>query len=322
MNDSISHPSPTPLPAEAVRAGIAEAVHAAVTDYRASRQGSGQGLGADYSSALYAAAGAELAGLVTGGDYRPQAGALEVRVSDTPATGGTGGIFHLNPARTGYDGTEYHAWFVRHPGAGSDSEIADLGLRHYEALSRLAWLGSGTHDLTWSRVGWPHYYWGTQSGLRTLGVRLTAHWRATVVFDSPPVQDHVRDVAAIAFDYYRDRKQAQPSVVIAGIALPLAIDLGEPVSRAERHGLARHLERAAAAARDPEASVLAWLADSARGDGPLTADAEGLDAAARQRICAAIEAALLDERTRGGPDVAVLMLALGGWQDWMRRTQV
>jgi hypothetical protein len=97
------------------------------------------------------------------------------------------------------------------------------------------------------------------------------------------------------------------------------IDLGPPADDiSARRGLAADLMHAAAGRPPDVAAVLGQLATSARGSGPLTADAAALGPAARSAVSAALDDAVMAARADGG-DITLICRAMVGWQSWCRR---
>src|SRR5262245_9152683 len=111
------------------RAAIAEAVHQAICQVSDS---DGRGM-----CAYYARAGAVVTGVVTGQEYGFNAGLIQIDVGDRNASGDL--WFTMDPAASGYNGMEFHAWFVRRPpGATTGETITGRRNRRIEVVD-LSW---------------------------------------------------------------------------------------------------------------------------------------------------------------------------------------
>ena len=151
-----------------VKGRIAEAVHFAVCEDTSS---DGRRL-----CSRYATAGAMLMEHITGQNYIPQVGAVWIGLTDD--AGADDDHFSAVPERSHYDGTEFHAWFVRVP-AGTpggmqripDLEIIDLSLRHFPSMAK-------AEGFDWQRTDWPRYFWGTLGELRALRAYLRPDMKA------------------------------------------------------------------------------------------------------------------------------------------------
>jgi hypothetical protein len=199
----------TTMPPTTTRAAVADAVHKAVSDLHATYPDYDQaGLGA---CALYAFAGAVVASVVTGGTYHPQAGKLIVRTGPKDEDGAYDAL-QMDPAVTGYNGMEFHAWFVRDPGRGpgrqsvawAELELADLSFRHYPAMAR-------AHGAEWNRGGWPAYFWDRASRVLDLGVTLAADARMQEMVTGDSGTRRIGEaVSRVALDYYAGRVPVLP----------------------------------------------------------------------------------------------------------------
>jgi hypothetical protein len=164
------------------RAAIARAVHHAVT----------QTTGTDGTGmcALYARAGALVVNAVLRQQvYVVNAGRLHVATGDRNG----GGMLYLemDPAVTGYNGMEFHAWIVRRPAwaapgqtidgrAGRRVEVVDLAMRHFQAQAQ-------AHGVPWRRAPLPAFYWGPMAGLSRLDVKLRADPKmTTMILEAQP----------------------------------------------------------------------------------------------------------------------------------------
>jgi hypothetical protein len=179
-----------------LRARIAEAVHLAVCEVTAS-----DGFG---HCALYARAGAVVASVATGSEYVINAGKLEVGTGALdPGDSDAELYLGMDPALSGYSGTEFHAWCLRRPSCGTPGvlqavdprsvEIADFSVRHYRAMSEAI-------GLPWQREELPASYWGPLSGLRDLRVNLSADAEMTMMLIRQQPAGPVKDAIRLALD--------------------------------------------------------------------------------------------------------------------------
>jgi hypothetical protein len=120
-------------------------------------------------------AGAFLATHLTGNEYVFQAGAAFFGVKDGPR-GRDDVDFAMIPEASGYNGYEFHAWFVRRPrGVGNGevcrgNEFVDLSLRHIPALVVSPMILG--EPVEWKRTNWPDFFWGRLRELTALKIRL------------------------------------------------------------------------------------------------------------------------------------------------------
>lgn len=179
-----------PRQASTEQARIADAVHQAVCEVLG-----GDGFG---KCAYYARPGALVAACMTGHEYAIQAGSMHVCTDDDDPGMGLGMV----PAMSDYSGLEFHAWFMRVPPgivageiitgeAAQNIEVADLGMRHYRRMAEAA-------GITWNRAQLPPYYWGSFSGLASLGVSLKADARMTKQIIDNQETDLFAEISAVA----------------------------------------------------------------------------------------------------------------------------
>jgi hypothetical protein len=179
-----------------VKARIAEAVHHAVCEVTAS-----DGFG---HCALYARAGAAVASAVTGHQYVINAGRLEVGTGARDPEDSDAELYlGMDPALSGYNGIEFHAWCLRRPSSGTPGvlqasdprsvEIADFSVRHYRAMAEAI-------GLPWQREDLPASYWGPLSGLRDLRVNLSADAKMTMMLIREQPAGPVKDTIRLALD--------------------------------------------------------------------------------------------------------------------------
>ena len=117
-----------------------------------------------------------LATHLTRTEYVFQAGAAFFGVNDGPRNKDDVD-FAMMPAASGYNGCEFHAWFVRKPNGARrgeicrvslDDEFVDLSLRHIPAMAANPTFGE---RIEWKRTKWPDYFWGRMRDLAALKVR-------------------------------------------------------------------------------------------------------------------------------------------------------
>jgi hypothetical protein len=174
------------------RGAIAEAVHQAVCH---ASDSDGRNL-----CAYYARAGAIVTSVVAGrNEYAFSAGGIEVAVGDR---NGDGDLWlAMDPSESGYNGMEFHAWFVRAPAwmapgpvsarAGKRVEVVDLAMRHLRRNAEM--LG-----MPWRRESLPVFFWDEASKLQRLRVRLRTDPKTTAMCIERQPMDQVEAIVRLA----------------------------------------------------------------------------------------------------------------------------